>query len=119
MTEDVHTLARRYTKDVLYLSFMNSKEYAIANGEKWVGSSDEEDSDEDDDDDDDDEDDVSYVTEIYITYLLKRIKYRTMMMMMMMMMMTTMMTTMMMTMMTTMMMTTTMRKRRKKLVRVD
>ena len=55
ITNDVETLAKRYSKDLFYLSFVNSKEFAIMNGEKWVGSSDDEDDDDDDDTDFDDE----------------------------------------------------------------
>ena len=58
VSESVQTLAKRYTKsNLMYLSFMNSKEFARHNGEKYAGSSDSEDDDDDDEDDDDEDDD--------------------------------------------------------------
>ena len=57
MTDSVHGIARRYTKDLLYLSFMSSKEYAIHRGEKWDGSDDSDEESSDDDDEDDESDD--------------------------------------------------------------
>ena len=73
VTSETESLARKYTKDLLYLSYMDSKEYAIMHDEEYYGSSDEddiddEDIDDEDDDDDDDDDDEEEDSDKYSDY---------------------------------------------------
>ena len=58
VTAETELLARKYSKDLLYLSYMDSKEYASVHNENYYESSDEEDdfNDEDDEDDEDESD---------------------------------------------------------------
>ena len=64
VTAETELLARKYSKDLLYLSYMDSKEYAILHNESYYGSSDDdfdEDADGDevyDDDESDSDDDI-------------------------------------------------------------
>merc|ERR1711871_776949 len=73
VTAETESLARKYTKDLLYLSYVDSKEYAMMHDEEYYGSSDEddiddEDIDDEDDDDDDDDDDEEEDSDKYSDY---------------------------------------------------